>query len=315
MFKRILNKIIRKLTCYNSWYQQKFGDVKRIKGQLVFNLDVLNTGSNSAYYAFDYTSVQVKGANLAMRPQSLPQDLNMMKMYESYLRPRGTILVPLCPFSSCYKTYSPNDKERYYGVWHPGLIEDFNLEECEKYWQIMNSPLKMAPVPMIKGFIHSIINFILCKKEKIKHTSQPMSVRQLEADAEYWVEGWKKLFKIDDLDCEMPSHILEGRAKRIKTLKEIVEFCKEREFKLVFVMPPVTKYLSSKFSKKFRKNYIYSFLEESGAKDICFLNYFDDEDLMDSNLYFNSFFLNKKGRRVFTERVMRDVEEISVKTM
>lgn len=306
MLKRILKKIVQKATCCNVWYRQKFGDVKRIKKQLVFNLDVVNTGSNSAYYGIDYTSVQVKGANLAMRPQSLPQDLNMLKMFESYIKPKGVILVPLGPFSSCYKTYSQNDLERYYGVWHPGLIENFDIEKCENYWRVMNSPLRNAFVPIIKGFVRTFINFVLQGKDKNEYDFQPLNELQLEKDAEQWIDGWKKQFEIDDLNDKLPSHILEGREKRIATLGELITFCKDREFKLVFVMPPVTKYLSSKFSKTFRKNYIYSFLAEAGAKDIPFLDYLDDGELSDSDLYFNSFFLNKRGRKVFTGRVLKD---------
>lgn len=304
--KKIVKKIAEKIISHNAWYRLKFGDVHRIKKQLVFNLDVINTGSNSAYYGFDYTSVQVKGANLAMRPQSLPQDLNMLKMYESFLRSKGTIIVPLCPFSSCYKTYSQSYLERYFGVWHPGLIENFEISKCEKYWREMNSPLRNTPVPMIKGFAQSFINFVLRRKEKIKYDYQPMNKRQLDADAEQWVQGWQKEFKIDNLDSDLPTHILEGRKKRIATLKELITFCKEREFKLVFVMPPITDHLSSKFSETFFKNYIHSFLDESGAKDISFLNYLNDKELSNPDLYFNSFFLNKMGRKLFTERVLKD---------
>lgn len=305
--KKIIKKIAGKMIGHNSWYRQKFGDVHRIKKQLVFNLDVVSTGSNSAYYGFDYASVHVKGANLAMRPQSLPQDLNMLKMYESYLKPKGTVLVPLCPFSSCYKTYSQSDMERYFGVWHPGLIENFDIAKCENYWRIMNSPLRNAPIPMMKGFVRSVLNFILRRKEKIECDCQPMNKLELEADAEQWIQGWKRQFKIDDLNAELPSHVLNGRAKRIKTLNELIAFCEEREFKLVFVMPPVTKFLSNKFSEIFRRDYIYSFLEDAGAKEIPFLNYLEDERLSSSDLYFNSFFLNKKGRKMFTEKVLKDV--------
>lgn len=298
---------------HNAWYRQKFGDVKRIKKQLVFNLDIVNTGSNSAYYGFDYANVLVKGANFAMRPQSLPQDLAMLKMFEGYIKPKGTILVPLGPFSSCYKTYSQNDLERYYGVWRQGLIDNFNLEKSEEYLGMMNSPMRNAPVQMIKGFARSFVSFALRRKDKIEYAFQPMSELQLESDAEHWIEGWKRQFKIDDLDGGIPTHILEGRKKRVKTLKEIIDFCKDREFGLVFVMPPITKYLSNKLSASFRKNYIYSFLEEAGAKDIPFLDYLCDDELSNPMFFFNSFFLNRKGRTLFTERVITDAARLCVR--
>ena len=292
----------------NTFYTQAFGDGSRINKQLKFDLDIINTGSNSAYFGIDYSGSNIHGANLAMRPQSLNQDLNMLKMFESYLKPKGTILVSLCPFSSCYKTYKNVDLERYYTLWHPALIENFDINKCEELWQIKNNPLKYKPKDMLKGYIRFIVRKLLGKKDMFDMSKQPMSAEQLEQDAQRWIDGWKKQFNIQDLEAPLTEHVLEGRQKRIETLKEIVSFCKDREFNLVLVIPPVTKYLSSKITPKFRELYINSFLTEAGAENIPFLNYLDDEELQNPKYYFNSFFLNKWGRKVFTERVIRHLK-------
>ena len=304
---RVAHKVLVYSYRKNTFYTQAFGDSSRINKQLKFDLDIMNTGSNSACFGIDYSGTNIHGANLAMRPQSLNQDLNMLKMFESYLKPKGTILVPLGPFSSCYKTYKNVDLERYYTLWHPALIENFDINKCEELWRIKNNPLKYKPKEMLKGYVRFIVRKLLGKKDMFDIYQQPMNAEQLEQDAQRWIDGWKKQFNIQDLEAPLTEHILEGRQKRIKTLKKIVSFCKDREFSLVFVIPPITKYLSNKLTPKFRELYINSFLMEAGAEKIPFLNYLDDEELQKPEYYFNSFFLNKKGRKVFTERVIRDL--------
>ena len=301
------NRVSNYIYQCSCWYRNAFGDGMRINKQLKFDLDIMNTGSNSAYFGIDYSGTNVLGANLAMRPQSLNQDLNMLKMFESYLKPKGTILVPLGPFSSCYKIYKNVDLERYYTLWHPTLIENFDKNKCEKLWRIKNNPLKYKPKEMLKGYVRFIVRKLLGEKDMFDMSKQTMNAEQLEQDAQRWIDGWKKQFNIQDLEAPLTERILEGRQKRIETMKEIVSFCKDREFNLFFVIPPVTKHLSSKLTIKFRELYVYSFLMESGAENIPFLNYLDDGELQNPEYYFNSFFLNRKGRKVFTERLMLDL--------
>lgn len=288
-----------------------FDDANRITKQLSFNLDIVNTGSNSSFYGFDYVGLNIRAANFAMRPQSLNQDLNMLKMFESYIKPKGTILIPLCPFSSCLKTYSPADLERYYTLWHPALIENFDMAKCERLWNIKQHPLKNCKASMLKGYVRYLLNAAKRRKKPEELDYQPMKTVQLENDAAAWIDGWKKQFNIQDLEAPLPAHIKEGRQKRIDTLKEIVSFCKDREFNLVFVIPPTTKFLSQKLTTKFRELYIYSFLREAEATNIKLLDYLDNENLCNSEYYFNSFFLNKQGRKVFTEKVLLDLAYFS----
>jgi hypothetical protein len=65
--------------------------------------------------------------------------------------------------------------------------------------------------------------------------------------------------------------------------------------------------LSSWYTEKFKKLFFYDFLQEVD-RDVPVLDYLIDEELSNSSLYFNSFFMNKRGRIVFSERVLRDIE-------
>jgi hypothetical protein len=87
----------------------------------------------------------------------------------------------------------------------------------------------------------------------------------------------------------------------------MIDFCIERNLKPVLIIPPMTKYLSCLLTDTIREIYIYSFIREANVKNIPFLDYMDDERFSDPSLYFNSFFLNLRGRKLFTKQVLKDL--------
>ncbi|WP_299096215.1 hypothetical protein [uncultured Bacteroides sp.] len=296
------------LKLMNPWYQQKFQDCQKFWKRIPEGLEVVNLGSNSAFYGFDYSGLSVKAANWAMRPQSFPQDLAILKTYCSYLRHRAIILIALCPYSSCFKNYKDIELEKYYTILAPEVFENFSKDNYEVVCRIKNNPywyakkqmLLTGPKMLIGRLLRSHIPLELLDKQLLNEA-------QLEVDAKCWIDGWKEQFKIEDMDAPQPEHIVEGRKKRVAVLKEMIDFCKGHDFQPVIVLPPVTDYLSLKFSETFRHNYIYSFLKESEVLDTPFLNYLDDKQFKAPSLYFNSFFLNRRGARLFTEVVLKDI--------
>ena len=134
-----------------------------------------------------------------------------------------------------------------------------------------------------------------------------MDVESLEVNAYNFINNWKQQFSISDLDTPVSPKNKDCIVYNTNLLKEMISFCIERNLKPVIVIPPVTRALSSKFSETFRENYIYSFIKEANTNQVVFLNYFDDERFIDSNLFFNSFFLNLNGRKIFTSQVLSDL--------
>ena len=92
-------------------------------------------------------------------------------------------------------------------------------------------------------------------------------------------------------------------------MRTMVDFCLERGYKPVYVIPPVTKHLSNYFTSSFNETYIYSFLREVD-RNLLLLDYSKDENFQKDDLYFNSFFMNQKGREMFTKRVLKDLNLI-----
>lgn len=310
MNERIDKFLSRLFVENNQYYNQIFKDCSKFWNFQEFNLDIVNLGSNTALYGFDYSCTSLKGANWAMGPQSLNQDLAILKTYYSFIRPRGTVLIPLGPYSSCLKRYKDSEVLKYYTILQPGLIDNFSIEKQKEAYQLKLNPYKYAKMKMLKGFLKGIKRKILCYKLPENLSCQPLNDVQLKNNAKSFVEGWKKQFNITDMDAFIPEHIQKGRKIRVSTLKELIQFCEDRELNYYIVIPPVTQFLSSYFSETFKQNYIYSFLEEVGVKKERVLDYLTNQDFQDKELYFNSFFLNKRGRELFTHRILKDINFI-----
>lgn len=316
-----INKKVKKTNWWNNryLYTQQYLPAPLFRKNYIRNYDVINLGSQSSLFAFDYNNV-CKGLNLSSGIQSFPQDFELLKYYHSYLKKNGMVIIPIGPFSSAFKSsynieyYTrfiqdfPKTEKNIYGDYYTRMIHYLSPIQIPNY----NSVLKFVKYPIIynpKAAIKSLIKDIPLDA-RFTFDRQQLSDEQLEKDAIKWIKGWKSQFNIEDLNSSIPEHIKEGRKKRVEILKQIIEFCHERGYKTVIIFPPVTKHLSSKMSETFRQNYIYSFLDEVKLYDTPFLNFLNDNRFQDED-FFNSFFLNRKGAKKFTQIVFNEIIKVA----
>ena len=280
-----------------------------------FNLDVVNLGSNSGKYAFDYDGLYITGMNWAVGPQSLVHDFNILKNYFSYLGSGASVIITLCPFSSLISQYNKNSNLKYYTFLHPATILDFDEDERMKALKIKESPIREMPWLCIKRTL----------KEGIKHViHRPVSKCDMEKNAAIFIDSWKRQFGIADLDASLSEQHGKDQENRCRVLKDMIEFCLERNLKPALVIPPVHPSLGKKLTEKCRENYIYSFVKKALTEkcrenyiysfvkkanklNIPFLNYMDDERFNDDKYFRNSFFLSEEGAKMFTSIVLKDL--------
>jgi hypothetical protein len=144
---------------------------------------------------------------------------------------------------------------------------------------------------------------------RLELEKNPMGKDEIKKDALKWLDGWKKQFQIGDLEnIVLSDENTISIEKNIVILKEMIDFCIEREYEPVLLVLPVTQELSSLFPDKFVKEQIIDYINQSNEKNVGFLNYWKDERFEDESYYFNSFFMNKIGRKKFTEQVLKDLE-------
>ena len=99
MVRKIIGKF-NSLLKRSYWYNEKLlPDCKKFIYHNRYNLDIVNLGSSSAKYAFDYSGLEVAASNWAMEPQSFVNDYAVLTNYSSFLKKGAKVIIPICPFS------------------------------------------------------------------------------------------------------------------------------------------------------------------------------------------------------------------------
>lgn len=296
----------------SEWYKAKFVDFthERYPDNVWYrdhderNFDVVNLGSSGGRWAFDWQSAGVKGMNWANQPQTLIDDFRLLRNFHSILRKNGVVVITIMPFSGLNKKTGVMDTFKYLGTLYWDVVKDMPYQQQAE--RLRNYPILFGK-PAIKAAIRHLLG---CEagfsdwREAIERN--PMPQEELIKDAEGWMAGWSRQFGIDDFEAPLTEENQEGRRVRIEVMRDIIDFCTERGYRPVYVIPPVSRHLAAKFTARFRGLYIYDFLK-AVDRDVPTLDYLDAADFEDDQLYFNSFFLNNRGRELFSRRVVRDI--------
>lgn len=271
----------------NEWYRE----------HLERNFDVVNIGSSSARYAFDYSGLPVKAFNWGEQPQSLNNGFKILKTYFSILKKGGTVIISLCPLSGLdiEGKWQKDANDKYYYILPSELINDYSSVAKRR-----NYPLVYYPITSIKNLLRKTLG-----KENGQNTEL---VKTFVDDSEKWIRIWKAQFGITSFEEPLSEANNKGQERRIALLKDILAFCIERDLRPIIVIPPMHSSLASKFTSRFRENYIYSFVNKANIFKVPFLNYMDDERFDDDKYFYNSFFLNEEGAKTFTKIVLKDLQ-------
>lgn len=318
--KRVIKKAIRvftgcKILYKTNWYKSMFLDPNHeIYPDNVWyrehderNFDVVNLGSSGGKWAFDYADLNVKAMNWAQQPQTLLEDYNLLRHFHSILKRGGYVLITIMPFTGLNKKTGLMDAMKY-------VKFDIQGEPIQPY--MFNEAIRYATYPFLfkKTALKVLIRYFMGRDKKCglhpetQLEYNPMKSNELEKDAKRWIDGWKKQFGISDFDAPLTRENEEGRAYRIKLMQTLIDFCTERGYKPVYVIPPVTEHLAKYYTPKFEEIYIYGYLKEVN-REVLTLDYSKDSEFrFNDELFFNSFFLNKKGRKLFTRRVLKDLK-------
>lgn len=291
-----INGAIRRTHWFN---EELFPDCRKFWNYNTFNTDVINLGSTSGYYAFDYEGLPIKGGNFALRHNPLSGDKAILKNYFGYLNPKGShVIIPLCVFSSLAGSYDFME-DRFYTLIYPSSIPHFSYRRQQQIKAIAASPIRRFP-------LWSFYTELRAQLRGTGHST--LTEEQMKADAERWIKGWKHEFALSDFSQLLSLFNNDGVNDAAEILNDIISFCKERKIKPVIMIPPMYHTLAEEFDEKARQLFVYDLIEKIEDKTVPFYNYMDDSRFSrDSSLFMNSFFLNKKGAKKFTRIALTDI--------
>ncbi len=247
------------------------------------SVTLCNLGSSMGALSFAYKNPAHR--NWGVAPQCIAYSLKLLKFLSPALADGAAVILPIAPFDSCLYEYREDSANwKYYPLLPPDQITGYTAEKHQE----ITAYLAANPVP---------------PDPRIVLTENPKQTREeLEADADFWMDVWHKNFGIADFSAPFPAEYAEERKKSLSALREIRKFCADNGFRFIPVQTPCSEYLRKKLTGSMLENYVYSYLREAGVLDLLI----DELDSMpDAEFYVDSFFLNLKGRQLFTEQILK----------
>jgi hypothetical protein len=302
----ILNKIYLHT---NHWknqflFEKNFISNAGYRDNISRNFEVVNLGSNPALFGFFYE--KVRGQNWATGSQGLPMDFEILKYFHSYIKTGGYVLIPIMPFTSISQYIKT--KSDYWGISYYLKFASILDWAQVKQMPYSNMLVRYKKYPLL--FNPRLIRYVLndvAKDDRLSLAEQPMSALELEQDARCWITGWEKEFDTKSMDEFFDERFKPYEEEGTRILQEMIDYCLKRDLQPVLITVPLSSYLAEKFSPEFRQCMMTDFIKKVNIRNVRVLDYMFDEHFCDASFYINSFFLNLKGKKIFTNQVMKDL--------
>lgn len=299
----MFNAKYKKTNHYRARYQQ----VEKFIGGVPDNLSIGCFGSSYARYDIDFDNCLIRGFNFGVYPQTLHYDYVLLKHYIEHFKKGAYVIIVLPELVFAWDTY---EKESLHYRYYKFLRKDeiLNYSWKTKFFEI-DYPLLKYP-----GKIKKIWNDDACIYDKIFETTDKClePENQGKRFAQERVAGWCGQFGLKDLksvdNLERFDEVFKKNRNRVKGM---IELCHKHQLKPVLLVPPVSKALKEFFGNEFLEYFLYKNIKEILAEyknsNVKLLDYYNDVQFENFELYSNSDFMNRKGRAIFTEQMLKDL--------
>lgn len=278
------------------YYQNQVRPIKKFQDGVPDNLDIMNTGSNHAFFSIDWSIVGINGFSLASGPQTISWDHRLVKKYVSKINRGGVLLIVISPLHLGFLEY-PNDSSnrRYYFFMKKNEIPNYTL------WK----KIKYTYFPILESW-RNIIHCFYHRGTLV--TDRTASLEYAEEQMNQRIEGWKKQFMLNDLQHQKSLAHLQVNIRRAgQVLSDIVSYARINDIHPIILIPPFSSVINKKISDEFLQAIIYTPVK-SIVKRVPVLDYIRDERFQDYRLYQNGDFMNAEGRKVFMPVLWHDIQ-------
>ena len=306
----LLNIVYKKTNNWKNRYifERFFVTGNKYRISLDRNYEVINVGSNPAFYGFFYE--YVRGGNLSTGSQGLEMDFEIIKHYHSYLKSGGVVIIPIMPFTavSQYLKTKPQIWGIDYFLKFAGILDQDsfgNLTLGKKIIRMYKYPVFFRPW-LIMSILHDSN-----QDNSLLISEQTKSFLEINSEALGMVNYWLKEFDADSLNDFLGDKYNKFIVEAQSILDSIIHFCLDRGYRPVLMTVPVTNSLYSALGDNIHKKLVIDFIGGLKYSNIEFFDYMKDKRFMDSKYYNGPIFLNLYGRKFFSEIVLKDLGILS----
>lgn len=262
------------------------------------NLEMINLGSTVSFNDFDYELLEKNGANLALSPQTLYYDYEILKKYIDHLSDNAIVCVGVCQFTFLvleYKRISANLK--YYKILDKNSILGYS--------PITNFLWNNAPCFVMPSIIKEFLN-----RKRGEEISTQLDTESKDAlYASSWMEGWKeefgwnKGFNLNEIQIKTAEIVYE-------ILQEIFRYCKEKEKNPILIIPPVSENLVKLIPEELLNECFWKYIEQFENEGNRVINFWGDKELSDYRNFRDALNLNEKGKQMFSKHLNKAIFNI-----
>lgn len=261
---------------------------------------VINLGSTYAYYDIDYNGFEVGGVNLANYPQYLDYDEILLKKCVNKLTGGAKIILTFPNF--VFAGYGTDPvRRRYYEVLLPWEMKKFSLKA------LLSFIMKAAAEP----FTHEY------EKDRNKWKGYTATDSEKYGYALKRIRDWENPDGTVQIPSVKGAEITSEHLARIETNKDrvlrMIELCANHGMEVFLLLFPSSEIMKKEIAEECLEVYLRkplaSVLEQAQKLGyrVKLLDYSEDYALSDLSLYMNGDCFNQRGRRLFTELMLKDI--------
>jgi hypothetical protein len=274
--------------------------------------DIVNLGSNDARFGFFWEDESVYGQNWSPGGVGPNESFEILKRHFSFIKKNGIVLIPIGVLFSIADCSKADGRSSIY--YCAKILKAAGSASLSRFRNTKNILLKKAALfikypLLIKPYAIRYLFRDHVKDERLLISEQSMQSEDLNDDVDRWSFNFKKEFGVGDFSVPLTEEHKKCFDKMAQLLSDMIDFCIEHGLRPVLISLPATKYFSSIFSPIVREQYLYSMIRQANKRNILYLDYYYDERFQDPQYYFSSFFLNLRGRKLFTKQVLQDLAE------
>lgn len=281
------------------FYLNQVKPVEKFHHIIPENLEIINTGSNHAYFSIDWSLIGVKGFSLASGPQSVMWDYRILKKYRSHVDNHGggKVLLVLSDLMFGFLEYTNSESDkRYYYFMQPNEIPRYTKWQDFVYHRM----------PVLANW-RNIIHCFYHRGTLVSETEPTLEYAEQQSDLR--IAGWKSQFDLKDLQHrESVKHLAENIKKAAGVVRKMVDESRAAGLTTILMIPPLSAVINKKLAPEFLDEVLYKPVRKY-LDDVPLLDYVHDERFQDYRLYQNGDFMNEAGRKKFMPVLWQDIQK------
>lgn len=221
-------------------------------------VDIINLGASHSMYGYYFKPTGLSHLDLALPSQTIQYDSKLLKEYGEHLKPGGVVLVSISQMT--FANSEAKNIGNYYRVLDRSDIEPYNMIDYYTYSYLPGTNT---------GSLSSAITGKL--KDLRWNSHQPWSNNGKDYSG-------RKYEKIEEQYREAIEN--NNIEPNVKQLREIVDYCSKKGYKVVLTIEPVHQSYLEYFDEKVMNRLVFQHLEALNL-EVPLLNYMSDPRFVD----------------------------------